>query len=96
MAVLSLYVEYFEHQPHLSNEAGYIFGKPTTFGVPAPIPIFPTPPHYPGFVSRSYQEGSMAITRFNATDWPAARSDIVEMARDVLSRFMEHVWQQTQ
>ena len=96
MAVLPFFHESAEHQPHLNNEAGYIFGKPTKFGVPDPIPIFPTPPHYPHFVSRSYQDGSMAIARFNAADWPAAQEDIVSMTRDVLSRMMQHIGQQTQ
>jgi hypothetical protein len=96
MAVLPFFHEFSEHQPHLHNEAGYIFGKPTKFGVPDPIPIFPTPPHYPHFVGHNYQDGSMAIARFNAADWPAAQEDIVNMTRDVLSRMMQHIGQQTQ
>jgi hypothetical protein len=95
MAVLPFFHEFSEHQPpHLNNEAGFIFGKATTFGVPDPIPIFPTPPHYPQFVSNGYQDGSMAIARFNAADWPAVQEDIVNMTRDVLSRMMQHLGRQ--
>jgi serine/threonine protein kinase len=96
MAVLPFFREFSEHQPHLSNEAGYIFGKPVKFGIPDPIPIFPTPPHYPHFVGHSYQDGSMAIVRFNAADWPAAQGDIVNMTQYVLSRMMQYIEQQTQ
>jgi serine/threonine protein kinase len=96
MAVLPFFHESSEHQPRLNNEAGYIFGKATKFGVPDPIPIFPTPPRYPHFVSHSYQDGSMAIARFNAADWPAVQEDIVNVTRDVLSRMMQYIGQQTQ
>jgi hypothetical protein len=92
MAVLPFFHEFSEHQPpHLNNDAGFIFGKPTEFGVPDPIPIFPYPPHYPYFVSASHHDGSMAM--FNAADWPAAEEDIVNMMRDVLSRMMQHIEQ---
>jgi Protein kinase domain len=96
MAVLPYFHEFSEHQPHLNSEAGYVFGKPTKFGVPDPIPIFPTPPHYPHFVSHIYQDGSMVITRFNAADWPATQENVMNMTRDVLSRMMQHIGQQTQ
>ena len=96
MAVLPFFHEFSEHQPHLNDEAGYIFGKATKFGVPDPIPVFPTPPHYRHFVSHSYQDGSMAIARFNAADWPAVQEDIVNVTRDVLSRMMQYIGQQTQ
>ena len=91
MAVLPFFHEFTEHSPHLNNESGYIFGKPTKYGVPDPIPIFPTPPHYRQMVSHNYQEGSMAIARFNAADWPAAQADIVNMTKDVLSRMMQYI-----
>jgi hypothetical protein len=91
MAVLPFFHEFSEHQPHLRNEAGYIFGKPIKFGVPDPIPIFPTPSHYRHFVSHGYQDGNMAIARFNAADWPAAQEDILNMTRDALSRMMQHI-----
>jgi serine/threonine protein kinase len=96
MAVLPFFHEFSEHQPHLNNEAGYIFGKSTKFGVPDPVPIFPTPPHYRHFVSPSYQDGSMAIARFDAVDWPVAQEDIIKMTREVVSRMMQHIVQQTQ
>jgi serine/threonine protein kinase len=95
MAVLPFFSEFTEHSPHLNNESGYIFGKSTKYGVPDPIPIFPTPAHYGQLVSHNYQEGSMAIARFNAADWPAAQADIVDMTKDVLSRMMQYIGEQS-
>jgi hypothetical protein len=67
-------------KPHLTNQAGYIFGKATKFGVPVPIPISSAPPYYPDLIGRSYEDGSMAVARFNAADWPVAQADIVGSA----------------
>ena len=89
MALLPFFRE-FSH-PSLNIESGYIFGKPTAYGVPDPIPIFPTPPHYPQMVGHSYQDGSMSIVRFNAADWPAVQADILSMTKDVLSRMMQYI-----
>ena len=96
MAVLPFYSEFFEHQPHLTNEAGYIFGEATKFGVPAPIPITSAAPYYPDLISHSYEDGSMAIARFNTADWPAAQTDIVKTVREVLSRVMQRIEQDNQ
>jgi hypothetical protein len=43
--------------------------------------------------SPQYVEGSMAITRFDANDWPAARNAITEMLRDVLNRLLRFIEQ---
>jgi serine/threonine protein kinase len=93
MAVLPFFQEFSEHAPHMHSQAGYIFGKPTKYGVADPIPIFSTPPFYSHFFSHSYQDGRMAIVRFDAADWPAAQGDILIMTRDVLSRMMQHIEQ---
>jgi serine/threonine protein kinase len=95
MAVLPFFREFYEGYRLDLGEAGYIFGKSSKFGVPDPIPIFSTPPSYPRFISQDYQDGSMAIVRFNAADWPAAQEDIANMTRDVLSRMMAYIGQQT-
>jgi hypothetical protein len=95
MAVLPFFREFYEGYRLDLGEAGYIFGKSSKFGVPDPIPIFSTPPSYPHFISQDYQDGSMAIVRFNAADWPAAQEDIANMTRDVLSRMMDYIGQQT-
>ena len=38
-----------------------------------------------------YIEGSMAITRFDAKDWPAARSTITEMLKEVYNRMLRFI-----
>lgn len=96
MAVLPFFHEFSEHHAHMNTEAGYIFGKPTKYGVPDPIPIFSTPPQYRHFVSHSYQDGNMAIARFSAADWPAVQEDVANMTRDVLGRMMRYIEQQAQ
>jgi hypothetical protein len=40
-----------------------------------------------------YIEGSMAITRFDAADWPAARSTITEMLKEVYNRMLRFIEQ---
>jgi hypothetical protein len=90
MAVVPFFREFSEHQRRLPSESSYVFGQPTKFGVPGPLPIFSTAPYYTNFVSHRYQEGSVAIVRFNASDWPAAQNDITSMARNVLR--MEYIW----
>jgi serine/threonine protein kinase len=93
IAVLPFFHEYSEHSPHMNSDAGYILGKPAKVGVPDPIPISSAPLHYPRLVSHSYVDGNMAIVRFNASDWPAAQEQILNMTRDVVSRMMEYIGQ---
>ena len=38
----------------------------------------------------------MAVARFNAADWLAAQTDILKMVREVLSRVMQRIEQETQ
>jgi hypothetical protein len=44
-------------------------------------------------VSRNYQDESVAIVRFNAADWPAARDEILMMVGEVLSRMIRYIEQ---
>ena len=91
MAVLPVYNEFSEHHPHLSTEAGYFYGKPRKYGVPDPIPIMGRMSYYREFTSRNFTEGNMAIARFDAHDWPAAKEITQEMISEVLSRMMKQI-----
>ncbi len=91
MAVLPFYYQFTEYTPHLSNESGYIFGTPTKYGVPDPIPMFAVPLLNRQLVSNNFQDRNVAIARFNAADWPAAQADLAKMAKDVLSRMVEYI-----
>jgi hypothetical protein len=43
--------------------------------------------------SLQYIDGSMAITRFDAKDWPAARNTITEMLKEVYNRMLRFIEQ---
>jgi len=73
-------------------EGGYFCGEPRKHGV-RDVPITSAKPWHGQMTNPQYIEGSMAITRFDATGWPAARSTITEMLREVYNRmlrFIEH------
>jgi serine/threonine protein kinase len=93
MAVLPMFNQFSEHTPHLNNEMGHFYGKPTKYGTPDPIPIMGGSPHYPSLSNRGYHDGSMAIARFDAADWPDAQENIKKMMTDVLSRLIIYVQQ---
>jgi serine/threonine protein kinase len=69
-----------------TSDKGYSLGEPRKHGVPRPIPITSAPVSHRQMTNRDYVDGNMAITRFDAADWPAATSTITEMLREVLSR----------
>jgi serine/threonine protein kinase len=72
------------------TEGGYFFGEARKRGVQN-IPITSARPYHRPMTSPEYIEGSMAITRFNAGDWPAARSTITEMLKEVFNRMLRFV-----
>ena len=69
----------------------YILGEPRKHGVPRPVPITSAPTWHHSFTNQHYVDGTAAITRFHAADWPAATSTIVEMLREVLSKMVRHM-----
>jgi serine/threonine protein kinase len=75
----------------LVSEKGYILGEPRKHGIARPIPITTARPWYRQMTNRDYVDGTAAITRFDAADWPAATSTITEMLREVLSRVVRHI-----
>jgi serine/threonine protein kinase len=73
-------------------EGGYFFGETRKYGARS-IPISSAKPWHRQMTDPQYIEGSMAITRFDAKDWPSARSTITEMLKEVYNRmlrFIEH------
>jgi serine/threonine protein kinase len=72
------------------TEGGYFFGEDRKHGVQN-IPITSARPYHRPMTSPEYIEGSMAITRFNAGDWPAARSTITEMLKEVFNRMLRFI-----
>jgi hypothetical protein len=55
-----------------NTEGGYFFGEARKHGV-RDIPISSAKSWHRQMTNPQYIEGSMAITRFDATDWPATR-----------------------
>jgi hypothetical protein len=70
---------------------GYILGEPRKHGVPRPIPITSATIWHHPITNENYVDGTAAIARFDASDWPAAASTIIEMLREVLSRVVRYV-----
>jgi serine/threonine protein kinase len=73
-------------------EGGYFFGEARKHGV-RDVPISSANPWHRQMTNPQYIEGSMAITRFDAKDWPAARSTITEMLREVYNRMLRFIEQ---
>jgi len=73
------------------GDKGYILGEPRKHGVPRPVPLTSAQPWYRSMTSQHYVDGRIAITRFDATDWPAATSTVTEMLREVLSRVVRYI-----
>jgi serine/threonine protein kinase len=69
----------------------YILGEPRKHGVARSIPITSAPVWHHPITNQHYIDGTAAITRFDAADWPAATSTIIEMLREVLSRVVRYV-----
>jgi serine/threonine protein kinase len=74
------------------TEGGYFLGEARKHGV-RDVPISSAKLWYRQMTNPEYIEGSMAITRFNATDWPAARSTITEMLKEVYNRMLRFIEQ---
>jgi serine/threonine protein kinase len=92
IVVLPLYEESSDRAaPAAASERGYFWGQDRKYGVANQVPIMGGVTYHRQMVSHSYQDGSMAITRFNAADWPAAREDLVKMLSEVLSRMMRRI-----
>jgi serine/threonine protein kinase len=71
-------------------EGGYFFGEARKHGV-RDVPITSAKPYHRQMTNPQYIEGSMAITRFNATDWPTTRSTITEMLKEVYNRMLRFI-----
>jgi len=71
-------------------EGGYFFGDARKHGV-RNVPITSARPYHRQMTNPQYIEGSMAITRFNAADWPAARSTITEMLKEIYNRMLRFI-----
>jgi serine/threonine protein kinase len=69
----------------------YILGEPRKHGVPREIPITSALVGHRQITNEHYVDGTVAITRFDAADWPAATSTIIEMLREVLSRTVRYM-----
>jgi len=93
MAILPMF-EFRDDTPRrieIENK-GYILGEPRKHGLPRAVPITSAPMWHRQISNQHYVDGTVAVTRFNASDWPVARGVIIEMLREVLSkvvRFME-------
>jgi tRNA A-37 threonylcarbamoyl transferase component Bud32 len=74
------------------TEGGYFFGDARKHGV-RDVPISSAKPWHRQMTNPQYIEGSIAITRFAAADWPAARSTITEMLKEVYNRMLRFVEQ---
>jgi serine/threonine protein kinase len=72
-------------------EMGYILGEPRKHGAPRPMPIMSAPNWHHQITNRNYIDGTVAIARFDAADWPAATSTIMEMLREVLSKLVRYM-----
>jgi hypothetical protein len=70
---------------------GYFLGRHRKYGAANPVPIMGGMRYHRQMFSRNYQDGSMAITRFNALEWPAARDEISKMVGEVLSRMIRYI-----
>jgi hypothetical protein len=71
----------------LTSDKEFILGLPRKHGIPAPS-IASTDMWHDLFTNREYADGAVAIARFDATEWPAATSTVVDMLREVLSRMV--------
>jgi len=89
MAVLPMYEERKDHDPpNAASERGFFFGRHRRYGVPDPVPIMGSLGyHRREMIGHRYEDGSMAITRFSAGDWPGAREDILKMVSEVLRSY---------
>jgi hypothetical protein len=74
------------------TERGYFFGEARKHGV-RDVPISSAKSWHEQMTSPQYIEGSMAITRFDAKDSPAARSTITEMLKEVYNRTLRSIEQ---
>jgi hypothetical protein len=74
------------------TEGGYFFGEARKHGV-RDVPISSAKPWHKQMTSLQYIDGSMAITRFDAKDWPAARNTITEMLKEVYNRMLRFIEQ---
>jgi serine/threonine protein kinase len=74
------------------TEGGYFFGEARKHGV-RDVPISSAKPWHRQMTNPQYIEGPMAITRFDAKDWPAARSSITEMLKEVYNRMLRFIEQ---
>jgi len=74
------------------SAAGFFWGESRRYGS-HDIPLTSAKPYYRQMVGPHWIEGSMAIARFHAADWPAATSTIREMLRDVLGRLISYMEQ---
>jgi hypothetical protein len=72
------------------TEGGYFRGEPRRHGV-RNVPITSAKPYHRQMTNPQYIDGSTAITRFDAADWPAARSTITEMLKEVYNRMLRFV-----
>jgi hypothetical protein len=57
------------------------------------IAISSAKPWHRQMTNPQYIEGSITITRFDATDWLSARSTIIEMLKDVYNRMLRFIEQ---
>jgi serine/threonine protein kinase len=73
------------------SDKGYILGEPRKHGIPRAVPITSAPTWRHEIMHQHYVDGTMAIARFDAADWPAATSTIIEMLREVLSRVVRYM-----
>jgi serine/threonine protein kinase len=95
LAVLPMYEERSDRSaPGAASERGYFLGRHRKYGPTNPIPLMGGMTYHRQMVSHSYHDGSMSITRFNASEWPAARDEILKMVGEVLSRMIRHIEQQ--
>jgi serine/threonine protein kinase len=72
------------------TEGGYFFGEARKHGV-RDVPISSARPWHKQMTDPQYIEGSMAVTRFDAKDWPAARSTLTEMLKEVYNRMLRFI-----
>jgi hypothetical protein len=94
MAILPLFEERDDTTTSIEIETGdkgHILGEPRKHGVPRPAPITSAPIFHRQMTNRDYVDGTMAIARFDAADWPAATTTITDMLREVLSRMVRHI-----
>lgn len=75
------------------TEGGYFLGEARKHGA-RDVPITSARPWYREMTNPHYIEGSIAITRFDASDWPAARSTTKDMLKEVYNRMLRYVEQE--